>query len=265
MSRTHFLENWLGFFIVKIQADYLEGIKSDKDELKAFALYLKIKVRYKKGVVYNYTPGKIAHDLRISKYEANKYVEKMCDMELCQKQYVKDETRLLIAGFKKIKVVENGTGVKLNIHFTDKLDVVITKIRGALLRFNIINKQLYLIDYRTDLDNLDGRCSRGKYKSFVKKHKKLREQVYNSEKVDKNVYAGYRKMADVCGTSISSIRSLLERLTRWNYIKGWERYIEETNLAPIHINSINKYSQRGRYFIKNGTLYLSKGTILKVI
>jgi hypothetical protein len=252
----------------KIQLDFIESIKDNHSEMKAFALYLKIKSRYKSSVVYNYSPEKLSKDFNVSIYEARKYVAEMCRMDLCVRQYAKD-TRLYLTSFRNLKITEKGKREILNIHATDKIKNVVVKLRYVLLRYHLINKQLYIKNAYTDVVNLEARKGASGYsfqdkKRILRKVKKLNRIGYSflcPEKVSVKIYAGYRKMASICGCSVDSVLAMLLALKRMGYIKGFLQLIEQTDKNVLEYEfSDMRNTTRGHVFAFNNTVYIHRGT-----
>lgn len=245
----------------------IEKCKDKPKEMKALSLYLKMKLRYRNSVMYDYSPNNISTLFNISNYEARVFVGEMIRLKLAKKQTYKKEIRMILTSFKKLK--EDSRHVaRINVHMKDKLDVVVIKLRHTLLRFNVLNKQQYIRRVYTDLVKLDLHkvskdCNHRKSIKRMKRLKKLGYDFTNPEKVNIKSCVGYRKAAEVCGLSVASVKPFLQRLKNWGYIKGFSSLVEERpDISVNDLFNMNKYGFNGveYLFIKNNIVYHHKGT-----
>jgi hypothetical protein len=262
------------FFMSKglyIPVGYIEGCKDSPKKMKALALFLKLKTRYRNSIVYDYSPQKISKTFNTSDYEARIFVGEMVKMGLVEKQNYKNEVRLRLVSFRSIKEKVGHVSL-INVHMTDKIDVVVIKLRHTLLRFSILNKQQYIKQVYTDLVKLDEHkapkaCKR---KRVIKKMKGLQRLGYsftNPENVDIKTCIGYRKAAIVCGLSVASVRPFLQRIKNWGYINGFSWYIKERpDIDTATLFSMRKYeiSEKGFLFIKDNKVYQHMGTYISI-
>jgi hypothetical protein len=224
--------------------------------MKAFSLYLKFKIRYRNGMIYNYNPETISKEFKISTYQARKCLGDLKKLELVR---VSGKT-VLLNSFKHIKS-GNKVRKEVNIHMTDSMSVVVTKLQFALLRYNLIDKQLYIKKTLTNFDDIAH--SKGENIKAKRAYRKLVKLGYSySENVNVKICAGYRKMAKIMGISTSSVRTVLWKLIKWKYIKGIKYLIEKMfNIDYGTFISTRKYID-GFSFYKAGCVYRHNGTLI---
>jgi len=223
--------------------------------MNAFALWLKLKIRYRNGVIYDYTPEKISNTFKVSVYHVKKLIPILENMGLVKICNYKNEVRIIIESFRKIST---GNNLKKNadIHMTDSLDVVVAKLRAILFLFTI-NRQRKLVDVTTNLKEL--KLKWRTLKRLTLKYQKTRNGLDN---VDTNIYSGYRLLANACGISIASTKKMLLYFVKFGIIKQFKRYIIEADETHNEFLLAEKYSlHKGYYFSKNKTVYKHLGTI----
>ena len=249
---------------LKISANYLKTVIRNHDELKAFALYLKLKTRFKNGIVYKYSPNKISTLFNVSEYHTRKLIKILLnDLQLIEKYEYKKETRIRLKSFrvmKDSKFVEK----EIHINMKDSLDTAVTKLRFTFLRYEIFDKQQYIKDTYTNLKKLPSEID---YNQLKKAMRKLKQNGYDlSENVSVQIYSGYRKMARYIGMSISSIKSILNKLLKWHYVKKIRPFIEKVaNMSYSDFVNVKRYESIGcNYFYKNGSLYNYRGTLIYI-
>ena len=249
-----------------VPINYINERKQSAESMKAIALYLKIKKRWKNGCVYAYTPDKLSV-IKVSNYEARKYVGCMVRLGLAERQ--KNGT-LKLHSFRTLK--EDGRRSKpMSVHFTDSLKTVVTKLRYAILKDQLIDRQTYIKNINSDLVLLDkkeftrGDGTKISMKATLRRMKKLKKRGHDfscPETVDVKIGAGYRKMAMICGLSTASMKEMFKTLTKWRYIKGIRYLIVEQDLDANVASAAIRFDaeDRGRMWIRGSRVFKHLGT-----
>jgi hypothetical protein len=244
--------------ILKVDTSYLDSIKSNHNYMKAFSLWLKLKVRYKNGIVYKYNPEQLSKDFKISCYQTRKCINDLITLGLI----TKNGRCLLLKSFRTIRQ-GNKVQKEIEVHMTDSICSVVTKLQFALLKANLIDKQLHLKKTYTNFDEFN--YSKSDYGQWKRDYRNLSKLGYDfTEKVDVKIHAGYRKMALLMGVSQSSVRKLLDQFIRWKYIKGINYFIEKLfNIDYKSFMVFKKVAGDGEFlFYKDGGVFKHKGTLL---
>lgn len=185
----------------------------DPEKMKALILSIKIKLKYKKGIFFDYNPNKLSKDLRISYYMVKKYVPIMKKMgiayerdgHLCVKGYHNQCNNN--KGYMSKRVCIDHYIYTWIFSFRDDMD--------ALRRF-LLQSNLALQDKIIKLREMP----------VYSKAKKLIRSGYDLGKPQNpgnKVRISYRTISKRMGCSISLVKRILDWQVSFGWIKSYEQ------------------------------------------
>jgi hypothetical protein len=240
----------------------IDSIEPTHENLRALSVYLLIKFQYDNGVVYNYM-GASPKLKRVSKHQLRKYAKVLIDLGLAEDS--KGNLRTL--SLSELKHFSSHKKKKeIFIKKSDNVHSVVNKLRIVLFRYYVIDRQKYISDYKTDLLNLG--ADRVEAKSLLRRVKKASKKGYDVgdvEKVNSDVWIGYRKGSKVVGLSLASFRGFLQFLKNEGVIEDFRSSIHPIRRGVKGSEFLRKYSEnnKGYFYIHGSTLYKHCGTQLR--
>lgn len=238
-----------------------ECVKSDT-QMKAIALYYKVKMRFVNGKVYEYTPNKLAKELNLSPYLVKKFVPVMIEMNLAslQAQHNAKEGHAMIVlcltGIDKVKAYRQDK-LRRRIYISQDFSLkdIIFKLKAESIK-NFLKRQVFVRGCKSDLALKNKPCptmSKDELKKFKKRLKDI-NRYGNDGEICNDLFLSSRKLYYRFGIIPSDFKNFRKFTTthlKWTWSRLPE-YNEQCDkeafeFAKPKYRFAHKYYAHGRY------------------
>lgn len=263
---------------------YIPSSVLSKIDIKSLAIYIKARRLYRNRIFYNYTPERLSTNLGCSVYRARLAMRDLKKAGLFTKLTcgVNKKDHVLFSTLKsfqeKYKEDKRDYSLSIDVNRFDSVDVIIDKIRFAIIKQNIIDRQQYRIRGYVALHNVDNKKipieeRQEMYKFLCSWRRSLKRRglgLEDLENVDDRITVGYRRISELIGISIASVRDFLTRMIRTGYLDGFKPLVKRYMFTHEHA-----FKYRSEFvtkdkntpchqYICNGYLYQHYGTELEL-
>lgn len=241
-----------------------------KDNVWAFALFLKVKSLFKNGVIYNYTPNKLRTLTGFSDYQVRKYTSLAIKEGLLSIH----GSNLHCLSFKNLraKTPEEKFCKIIQIKKSDSLKDIESKIRFTFLQIRSFDRYNFYYTKKRDLNDMNDFSvdvtpeERSRIcKRFLRFQSEQRLKKSNVlEKIENltSYKIGYRLLSEYMGVSVAKVKPLLKYFEKIGYIKfarSFPQRIKSNNTETSEperesINPVYLYTD------KHGDTYSIEGT-----
>lgn len=253
-----------GFFMSYLPVNYIQSIRNDLKQIRAFAFYVKLKNIYKSnGIIYNYNPKTLSYKIKVSVYLIKNYVRTLEEMDIVSYR----DNHLCLIGLRKLAMTQpKGLCYRKNIeiHGNDSIQTIVTKLRFLKFKDTLIDSYKWYNIIRNEIQKSD-RLSIKKLKREYKKYLALNKKQ-SKRKCDEVIHAGYRKISKITGLPICQVKKFLLTIRRWEYIKDFKEMVEKfgtyVDCGMYYKNTGSRYYDNGYLYTINNTTYVSYGTAI---